>query len=58
MGRFIVLLVVVGAVIYAWNKGWIAQWFSNTVDSGIESVRGTQRDARTVRPVDPGEEKK
>ena len=58
MGRFIVFLVVVGAVIYAWNKGWITQWFTNTVDSSIESVRGTQRDARTVRAADPAEEKK
>lgn len=58
MGRFIVFLVVVGALMYAWNKGWVAQWFNSAVDSGIESVRGTQRDARTVRPADPAEEKK
>ena len=58
MGRFIVFLVVIGALVYAWNKGWITQWFTSTVDSGIESVRGTQRDARTVHPADPAEDKK
>jgi hypothetical protein len=58
MARFIVFLVVVGALIYAWNKGYIARWFTSTVDSGIESVRSTQRDARAVRPADPAEEKK
>jgi hypothetical protein len=58
MGRFIVLVVVVGVVLYAWHRGWIAQWFTSAVDSGIESVRGTQRDARTLRPADPTEQKK
>ena len=58
MRRFIAFLVVVGALIYAWNEGWITRWFTSTVDSGIESVRGTQRDARTLRPADPAEEKK
>ena len=58
MGRFIVFLVVVGAVVYAWNKGWITQWFNTTVDSSIDGMRSTQRDARKVRPADPAEEKK
>jgi len=58
MARFIVFLVVVAAVVYAWNEGWITRWFNTAVDSGMESVRGTQRDARTVRPADPAEEKK
>jgi hypothetical protein len=54
MGKLIVLVAIVGAVAFAWNKGWIAQWFNTAVDSSIDSVRSTQRSATKVRTVDPG----
>jgi len=54
MGRLIVVIVIVGAVVYAWNKGWIAQWFNSALDSSIDGVRSTQRQATKVRPADPG----
>ena len=54
MGRLIVVIVIVGAVAYAWNKGWIAQWFNSALDSSIDGVRSTQRQATKVRPADPG----
>ena len=54
MGRLVVVVLIVGAVAYAWHAGWIARWFNTAVDSGIEGVRGTQRKATTVRPADPG----
>ena len=56
MGKLIVVVVIVGAVAFAWNKGWIAQWFNTAVDSSIDSVRSTQRQATTVRPADPAPE--
>jgi hypothetical protein len=54
MGKLIVLIAIVGAVAFAWNKGWIAQWFNTAVDSSIDSVKSTQRSATKVRPADPG----
>ena len=39
MGRLIVVIVIVGAVVYAWNKGWIAQWFNSALDSSIDGVK-------------------
>ena len=53
MGRLIVVILIVGAVVYAWNKGWIADWFNTAVDSSMDSVKSTQRKATTVRPADP-----
>ena len=58
MGKLLVVVVIVGAVAYAWHEGWIARWFNTAVDSSIDSVRSTQHDARKVRPADPVEEKK
>jgi hypothetical protein len=58
MGRVVVVVLIVGAIAYAWHAGWIAQWFNSAVDSGIEGVRGTQRKATTLRPADPGAEQK
>lgn len=60
MGKLIVVIVIVGAVAFAWHKGWIAQWFNTAVDSSIDSVRTTQRNATKISPADPGapEEKK
>jgi hypothetical protein len=58
MGKLIGAIVIIGAIAYAWNEGWIARWFNTAVDSGIEGVRSTQRNATTVRPADPGAEKK
>ena len=54
------MVAIVAAIAFAWHKGWIAQWFNAAVDSGIESVQRTQRDATKLRPADPGapEEKK
>ena len=55
------MVAIVGAIAYAWHEGWIAQWFNTAVDSGIEGVQRTQRDATKMRPADPGappEEKK
>jgi hypothetical protein len=59
MGRLIVLIAVVAALVYAWNKGLIQEWIGTAVDKSAESVRSTQRDATKVRPADaPPEEKK
>ena len=58
MGRLIVLILIVGAIWYAWQKGLITQWFNTAVDSGVESAKRTQREATTVRPVDAPEDKK
>jgi hypothetical protein len=62
MGKLIVAIAVVGAVVYGFHKGWIQDavgpWFGRTVDKGISSVRSTQRDATKVRPADAAEEKK
>jgi hypothetical protein len=54
MGKLIVVLVIVGAVAYAWHQGLIAKWFNTAVDSSIDSVKRTQRDATKQRPADPG----
>jgi hypothetical protein len=54
MGKLIVVVVIVGAVAFAWNQGWIAQWFNTAVDSSIDSVTTTRRNATQVRPADPG----
>ncbi len=54
MGKLIVALAILGAVAFAWNKGWIAHWVNTAVDSGMDSVKGTQRKATTVRAADPG----
>jgi hypothetical protein len=53
MGKLIVVIAIVGAVVFAWNKGWIAQWFNTAVDSSMDAVKSTQRKATTVRPADP-----
>ena len=59
MGRLIVVIVIVAGVAYAWHKGWISQWFNTAVDSSVDSVKRTQREATKVRPIDaPPEEKK
>ena len=62
MGRFIVAIVIVGAVVYGFHKGWIQDrvgpWFGRTVDSGISSVKSTQREASRVRPIDGAPEEK
>ena len=55
-------VVIVGAVVYGFHTGWIQDrtgpWFGRTVDSGVSSVKSTQRDATRVRPIDTAEEKK
>jgi hypothetical protein len=59
MVRLIVFIAVVAGVVYAWQKGWISQWFNTAVDSSVDSVKRTQREATKVRPIDaPPEEKK
>lgn len=54
MRNLIVVVLIVGALAYAWQAGWIAQWFTTALDSGIDSVNSTRRQATTVRPADPG----
>jgi hypothetical protein len=54
MGKLIVVILIVAAVAYAWQAGWIAQWFNAALDSSIDSVNSTRRQATTVRPADPG----
>ena len=62
MGKLIVALAIVGAVVYGFHTGWIQDrfgpWLGRTVDSGVSSVKSTQRDATRVRPIDTAEEKK
>ena len=58
MGKLIVAIAIVGAVVYGFHKGWIQDWFGRAVDSSIGNVKSTQRDAARVRPIDPPEGKK
>jgi hypothetical protein len=61
MGKLIVVIAIVGAIAYAWHKGWIGEWIGAALDSGTNSVKKTQRDSTKVRDADPGappEEKK
>lgn len=62
MGKLIVAIAIVGAVVYGFHTGWIQNrvgpWFGRTVDSSISSMKSTQRDATRVRPIDTAEEKK
>ena len=50
--------LTVGAAAYAWQQGYIAKWFDQAVDSGIQGVKQTQRDATKVRPIDGPADKK
>ena len=58
MGKLIIAIAIVGAVLYGLHKGWIQDWLGRAVDSSIDSVKSTQRDATRVRPIDTAEEKK
>ena len=58
MGKFIVFLVIVGALVYAWHEGLIGKWFNTAVDSSIDNVKNTQREATKLRPVDAPEAEK
>jgi hypothetical protein len=58
MGKLAIAIAIVGAVLYGFHKGWIQAWLGRAVDSSIDSVKSTQRDATRVRPVDAPEEKK
>jgi hypothetical protein len=53
MGKLIVVIVIIAAAVYAWQQGWIAQWFNTAVDSSVDSVKRTQRDATKERQDDP-----
>ena len=53
MKKLIVAIVIVAGVAYAWNKGWISEWLEHAAVSGADSVKRTQREATTVKPVDP-----
>jgi len=53
MGKLIVVVVVIAVAVYAWQQGWIAQWFNTAVDSSVDSVKRTQREATKVRQDDP-----
>jgi hypothetical protein len=61
MGKIIVVIAIVAAVAYAWHKGLIGEWLGKAgdragkaVDSGIDSVKRTQRDATKMREAEPG----
>ena len=59
MGKTLVGVAIIAGVAFAWHQGWIQKWFNIAVDSSIQGVRSTQREATKVRPVDaPPEEKK
>jgi hypothetical protein len=58
MGKFIIAVIVVAAIFYAFHAGWGAKWFGAAVDSGIDSVKSTQREATKLRPVDAPEAEK
>jgi hypothetical protein len=58
MGKFIIAVVVVAAVLYAFHRGWVGEWFGKVADSSMESVKSTQRDATKLRPVDTPEAEK
>jgi hypothetical protein len=53
MGKFIVIVVLIAAG-FAWYKGWIGEWVGAAFDSGAESVKRTQDNAKKHRPADPG----
>lgn len=57
MGKFIAIALVAAAA-FAWYKGWIQQWAGEAADSGVASVRQTQRDATKMREADPAAERK
>ena len=54
MARMIVAIAIVAAAAFAWHKGWIQEWTGSAVDTGIDSVKRTQRDATKSREADPG----
>ena len=58
MGKFIIAVIVVAAIFYAFQAGWIGKWLGAVTDSGIDSVRSTQREATKVSPVDAPEAEK
>ena len=58
MGKLIGFVVIVGAAAYAWHQGYIASWFNQAVDSSVQAVKQTQRDATKVRPIDGSADKK
>jgi hypothetical protein len=58
MGKLIVVIVIVGAVAYAWNQGLIQKWFGQAVDSSVQNVQDTRRSATHVRPIDGAADKK
>ena len=58
MGKFIIAVIVVAAIFYAFHAGYVGRWLGSMTDSGIDSVRSTQRDATKLRPVDQPEAEK
>ena len=55
--KLIVGIAVVAGIAYVWQKGWIGEWLGNAAVSGADAVKRTQREATTVKPVDPDEKK-
>jgi hypothetical protein len=52
MGKLIVVIVIVAAVAFAWQQGYIGKWTDaalDSVDSGAASMRKTQREATQKR---------
>ena len=53
MFRLVIVVVIVGAIAFAWNQGWIANWFNTAVDSSSSAVKQTRQNASKVRSDDP-----
>ena len=52
MGKFIVVIVIVAAVAFAWHQGYIGKWTDaalDSVDSGAAGMRKVQREATQKR---------
>ena len=48
MGKLIVVIVIIGAVAYAWHQGYISKWTDSaleSVDSGAAGMRKAQKGA-------------
>ena len=58
MGKFIIAVIVVAAIFYAFHAGYVGRWLGSVADSGMDSVKSTQRDATKLRPADAPEAEK
>ena len=56
MGKFIIAVIVL--LLVTGQAGYVGKWLGAVTDSGIDSVRSTQREATKLRPVDAPEAEK